>query len=136
MHYQEASTVVGRPLPRVERALARVEDWPRFLEGVVDVTREGHERYTFRIDDGGERREVLLCVHHDGAQHCFTWRSLSGPVFRGHLRLHEVDDAHTAVHLDLESHPTSFLAGLAELLAPRRSRAAVDVQALERALVN
>jgi uncharacterized membrane protein len=134
MHHQEATTVVARPLDRVEAALARIESWPQFLKGVVDVTRMGHERYTFRIEDGAERREVLLCIHHDRGAHTFNWKSLGGPVYRGHVRLHAVDDGHTAVELALEAHPVGMVAGFAEMVAPRRSRATVDVQALERSL--
>jgi uncharacterized membrane protein len=134
MHYQEASTVLDEPLEEVETRIADVESWSGFLIGVEAVERLGHERYRFRLVDGRDRRDSVVCVRRWPADHRFRWRSLDGPTFAGMLELRATDERHTAVRLTLTSHPGTFMAGLAEMVLPRMGRAAHDLRNLEAQL--
>ena len=134
MRHQEATTTVALPVARVERFVADVEQWPRFVEGLDSVRRTAHERYVFCVHDGRDRRESVVVVRRDAAHHTVTWRSLEGPEFSGCIALAAVDDGHTRVRLELRRHPGTFLAGLAEMVLPRTDRATHDLEALEAAL--
>ncbi len=134
MRQQSATSLVPRPIAEVERTLCDVEFWPQFLTGVTNVTKTAHERYLFTLDSRFAHRDVPTAVHHNGRAHRFSWRSLAGPTFAGTLELTPVDGAHTAVHLDLTQHPYGMAEGLAEMVMPLTSRAALDLDELARAL--
>lgn len=134
MRHQEATVTVAAPLARVEAVVADVAGWPRFIVELESAERLGHERWRFCLRDGGDRRDVVVCVRHDPARHRTTWRALEGPQWTGCLSLAAVDDGHTRVRLELDRHPGSFLAGLAEMLMPRTDRAAHDLHDLEDVL--
>jgi uncharacterized membrane protein len=134
MQQQEASTIIDAPLADVERRIADVESWSGFLGGVETIERLGHERYRFRMADGRDRRESVVCVRHWPVDHRFSWRSLQGPTFTGALELRSVDERRTDVRLTLTAHPGSFLSGLTEMMVPRRGRAADDLRNLEARL--
>lgn len=135
MRRQEASRVVAVPLREVETQLRDVESWTTFLKGVDRISKLGHERYMFHIDDDGDTRDVTVAVRVDPRMHRIRWKSCEGPTFAGVLTLQRVDRGHTSVHLSLTSHPKSFFAGVGEMIMPRLARATVDVQALERSLL-
>ncbi len=134
MRHQEATTTLAAPLAAVESYVADVTHWPAFLIGLDTVERLGHQRYRFCVRDGADRREVVVAVRRDPARHRVTWRALEGPEYSGCLALTPVDTAHTKVHLELSSHPGTFAAGLAEMILPRKDRAAHDLHELEVAL--
>jgi hypothetical protein len=131
MRQQEANTVISSPLARVEDRLTDVTLWPAFLVGLESVERLGHERYRFHLADGRDRRDVVVCVRHHPALHSFSWKALEGPAYRGGLELSAVDDRHTAVRLTLTSHPGTLWAAVSEMLMPRLSLAANDLQKLD-----
>jgi len=134
MRQQEATTTLAAPFAAVESYVADVTHWPAFLIGLDSVERLGHERYRFCVRDGRDCRDVVVAVRRDPTQHRISWRALEGPEYTGCLVLSPVDGAHTKVHLELSSHPGTLGAGLAEMVLPRKDRAAHDLAELETAL--
>jgi uncharacterized membrane protein len=134
MRTQEATSVLAAPIDEVEGRLADVTQWSAFLVGLEGVERLGHERYRFRLADGNDHRDAVVCVRHGHAGHRFAWHSLSGPTYRGVIQLTAPDTEHTAVRLSLTSHPGSLRAGLADMVMARPSQAAIDLHRLEKKL--
>lgn len=134
MRQQAAHTVIALPMGTIEQWLEDVESWPTFLVGLQSVERLGHERYRFRLADGRDRRDVVVCVRHLPAAHRFSWRALEGPGYWGEVQLSEVDERHTGVQLTIAAHPGTLWAGLAEMTMPRMQRAAHDLRKLEQRL--
>jgi uncharacterized membrane protein len=134
MRRQEASTTVRARLDDVERYLADVEQWPTFLVGVESVVRRSGDTYTFCLNDDSNRRETTVEVRHQPILHRISWHTLEGPAFTGALELKALDAEHTRVRLELSEHPATFLAGLTEMLLPRKDRAAHDIALLREHL--
>jgi hypothetical protein len=135
MRHQEATTVVALPLAEVESRLRRVEAWSEFLHGIESIEYVSHERYVFRLADGRDRRELKVVVKLLYRDHCFVWHGLSGPTWRGSLKLAPIDDNHTAVTLAMASLPIDLRSGLSEMLLPSNTTAVHDLRLLERHLV-
>jgi len=134
MRNQQASTTVRAPADVVERYLADVEEWPSFMVGVESVTRQNDDTYTFGLFDGSRRRQTVVAVRHHPILHRVTWESLQGPAFSGTMQVAAVDAEHTRVRLELVEHPSSFMAGLTEMLLPQTDRAAYDLARLSEQL--
>jgi uncharacterized membrane protein len=132
MRQQEATTVISAPPAQVEHLLTDVSAWPAFLVGLESVERLGHERYRFHLAEGGDRRDVRVCVRHQPALHRFTWKALEGPAYHGSLELSAADDRHTLVRLSLTSHPGTLWAALSDMIMPGPSRAVHDLQKLDQ----
>jgi hypothetical protein len=135
MRHQEATTVVALPLADVESRLRQVEAWSKFLHGIESIEYASHERYLFRLADGRDRRELKVVVKLLYRDHCFVWHGLSGPAWRGSLKLTPVDDHHTAVTLAMGSLPVDLRSGLSEMLMPKTTTALHDLRMLEQHLV-
>jgi hypothetical protein len=131
MTHQEASAVVTLPLAAVQEALHDVESWSAFLVGVTQVTKTAHERYTFRITRGNRERDIPAVVRLNHKDHCFTWRSVTGPRFEGCLRLGAVDAGRTRVTLSLTSQPEGFFANMSEMVALSPPEVTPDVGRME-----
>jgi len=126
---------VSLPLDEVQKRLRDVESWSEFLRGIESVRRTSHERYAFQLADGRDHRELRVVVRLRCRDHCFVWHELSGPAWRGWLKLSWVADSRTMITLALESAPVDLLSGMAEWLMPMTSTAVLDLQLLERYLV-
>jgi hypothetical protein len=136
MRHQEAKTVVALALPVIEDRLRAVETWSQFLHGIESIEYASHERYVFKLADGRDRRQLKVVVKLLRRDHCFVWHGVSGPAWRGSLKLSPVDDTHTAVTLRMDSFPVDLRSGLAEMLLPNPTVALHDLRLLERHLVS
>jgi hypothetical protein len=135
MRHQEATTVVALPLADVEHRLRQVEAWSEFLHGIESIEYSSHERYVFKLADGRDRRELKCVVKLLYRDHCFVWHGLSGPAWRGSLKLAPVDENHTAVTLAMASLPVDLRSGFTEMLMPNTATATHDLRLLEQHLV-
>jgi uncharacterized membrane protein len=136
MAHQQAVTVVPASMATVERLLRDVSSWPRFISGLEDVTETSHCRYRFVIRDGAKTREADIAVITHLREHRIIWHSLSGARFDGEVRLRPVDGRHTRVSLSLTADPVGFLAGLSEFLTNSTVTATLDLQLLEKAVLD
>ena len=134
MRRQEASRVISSPLTEAMEKLRAVEQWPVFLSHVTAVTKTAHARYTFHIQDGRAERDAPVAVSVDVRKHVIRWKSISGATFAGCLSLSEADSGHTAVKLELTQYPSTMGAMAAEMLAPGRMAALLDLDALDHFL--
>jgi len=135
MRHQEATTVVPLPLAAVQGRLRDVESWSKFLHGIESIRFTSHERYVFTLRDGRDCRDLSLVVKLQHRDHCFVWHELSGPFWRGSLKLAGIDHRHTAVTLALASLPTGLRSGLAEMMMLTNNAVAhLDLKLLERHL--
>ena len=131
MTHQQAVSVVAAPLALVERTVRRIEEWPKFLDGVEEVTRTSFGRYRFVVRDGSSTRTGSVAVTEHPGEHRVMWRSVAGPRFEGEIKLSPADAGHTRVSLTLTSDPAGFLAGLADLVRTHGASAVIDLQRLE-----
>jgi hypothetical protein len=134
-----ATRTIPLPLDQVEVRLQDVESWSSFLKGVGSIRLVSPERYIFTLNDDRDQRELKMVVRLQFRDHRFVWHGLGGAqgsLLRGSLELKPADDERrTAVTLSRFSYPADLQSDAAELLAPASTRAVIDLQLLERFLI-
>jgi hypothetical protein len=137
---QEAATrTIPLPLDQVEVLLRDVESWSSFLVGVGSIRLISPERYIFTLSEGRGQRELKMVVRLRFRNHAFIWHGLGGAqgsVLRGSLELAPAGERQTSVTLTMFSYPADLRSGVAEMLLPHSTRAVVDLQLLERFLID
>lgn len=124
---EHAATVIGLPLSVVESNLWDVTAWPAFLGDVEWADRSSHERYLFGVRQGRRTFEVPVGVRWQARDHRVTWRELSGPAWRGEMRLTALNGRRTRVALSVSVRPRSLLAHVTEMLGGHRRALDADL---------
>lgn len=130
MSHNAASTVVNLPMHEVSDRLRRVEGWREFLDGVSDISKVTHDRFTFTVATatGVRRRDVRVYHAEDG--HRFSWKAVKGPRFTGVIHLSAVDGRRTMIRLSVIDMPYGIIASFTDMVM-HREEAVVDLQRLE-----
>jgi hypothetical protein len=131
---ERTATVIPLPLSVVESNIWDVTAWPAFLTDLEWVQRAGHERYLFGVRQGSRLHEVAVAVRWHARDHRVTWRELTGPPWRGEIRLSALNGRRTRVAMHISVHPRSVYDTLAEMFGLRRRHVAVDLGRLAERL--
>jgi hypothetical protein len=127
---ERAATVIPLPLSVVESNIWDVTSWTTFLGDVEWIERSAHERYVFGVRQGRRVNEVPVAVRWHARDHRVTWRELSGPAWRGEIRLTALNGRRTRIGLSVSAHPRGFLANLTDVLGGGRREVDVDLRKL------
>ncbi|CAL9635119.1 SRPBCC family protein [Streptomyces sp. enrichment culture] len=98
---------VDVPLHTAYNQWTQFEEFPRFMEGVEEVTQldDRHNHWTTKI--GGVRREFDTEIVDQLPDERITWRTTSGDTHqKGTVRFERVDDTHTRVELVMDVEPS------------------------------
>ncbi|MFE4669719.1 SRPBCC family protein [Streptomyces sp. NPDC056716] len=100
---------VDVPLRMVYDQWTQFETFPKFMEGVEEVTQldDRHNHWTTRI--GGVRREFDTEIVDQLPDERITWRTVDGDSRqRGSVRFERLDDTHTRVELTMDVEPSGM----------------------------
>ncbi len=95
---------VGVPIDTAWDSLHRLENYPRFLEGVRDARTEEGGRAHLDIEAGGRSRELDARVS-DRGERVMEWRTTDAPQLTGSFSLQPLDKNRTRVQARLEYDP-------------------------------
>ncbi|MFI1734235.1 SRPBCC family protein [Streptomyces acidicola] len=96
---------VGVPLDKAWDSLHRMENLPRFLEGVLDARTEAGGRARLDVEAGGRAREVEAEVSDRAKERVMEWQTRGVPDLAGSFSLQRIDQNHTRVQARLEYDP-------------------------------
>ncbi len=105
MRTYEQSIDVFVPVSDVYGQWTRFESYPRFMSGVVHVSRMDESRVHWTTVFGGVRREFDTEVTQQPSDGLVAWRSTSGPDRVGAVALDPIDGSATRVHLRITLEP-------------------------------
>ncbi|MFF4381107.1 SRPBCC family protein [Kitasatospora sp. NPDC001547] len=132
MHRIEESVEVSAPLDTVYGNWVRVEEFPRFMRGVVSVDRSDRGA-SMVVRTAAGPREFEAVTTELVARERMAWDSGPGPVrHRGVVTFHPVDDRTTRVMLQLEVEPHGIWERLAEALGFVDRRVIDDLEDFRR----
>ncbi|MDT6983240.1 SRPBCC family protein [Streptomyces lusitanus] len=100
---------VDVPVRRAYDQWTQFEDFPRFMEGVEEVTQldDRHNHWTTKI--AGVKREFDTEIVDQLVDDRVTWRTVGGETRqRGSVRFEPLDDTHTRVELTMDVEPTGM----------------------------
>ncbi|GAB2822773.1 SRPBCC family protein [Streptomyces chlorus] len=96
---------VGVPIDTVWDSLHRVEDYPRFVEGVREVRTEAGGRARLEVEADGRVRELEAEVSDRRGEGVMEWHTTGAPELVGSVSLKPIDENHTRVQARLEYDP-------------------------------
>jgi uncharacterized membrane protein len=110
MAEMEKSIVVDAPLREVYNQWTQFEEFPHFMEGVVEVRQLDDKRLYWRARIAGVEREWHAEITDQTPDRRIAWKSVTGPDHGGAVLFRPVVDGRTEVTLRVQYDPE----GLAE----------------------
>jgi uncharacterized membrane protein len=83
----------------------RYEDYPKFMENVLEVKEDVPNTLLWRAKRDGREVEWHSEVVAQEADRKISWRDTDGPGNTGMVMVHAVDDTHSRVQIVINSHP-------------------------------
>ncbi|MGW3729475.1 SRPBCC family protein [Streptomyces sp. F001] len=96
---------VGVPVDKAWESLHRVENYPRFVEGVRAARTDAGGRAHLDVEAGGRAREFDAEVSDHGDERVMEWHTAGAPELAGSFSLQPIDQNHTRVQARLEYDP-------------------------------
>ncbi|MGW3496057.1 SRPBCC family protein [Streptomyces sp. NPDC001020] len=93
------------PIDTAWDSLHRVENYPRFMQGVRDARTETGGRAHLDVETGGRTRELEAEVSDRGRERVMKWQTTGTPHLAGTLSLQSIDQNNTRIQARLEYEP-------------------------------
>jgi polyketide cyclase/dehydrase/lipid transport protein/DUF2934 family protein len=103
------SIEVNAPLSEVYNQWTRFEEFPRFMEGVDEVRREGANRLFWRAKIGGKEKQWEAEITEQTPNTKIAWRSVEGALNLGAVTFEQLDTRQTRITLSMEYEPAGLI---------------------------
>jgi uncharacterized protein YndB with AHSA1/START domain len=100
---------VTAPLKAVYNQWTQFEDFPRFMEGVVEIRQQGPRTLFWRANVGGKDKHWEAEILEQVPDTRIVWESRDGTQNRGMIAFEPLDPERTRVTLTMEYEPEGFL---------------------------
>ncbi|MEU9284527.1 SRPBCC family protein [Streptomyces sp. NPDC048275] len=96
---------ISVPVDQAWDSLHRVENYPRFVEGVREARSRTGNRTLLDIETGGRTQELEAEITDRDQGRTMAWQALSGPDLAGSFSVLPIDAEHTRIQARLEYDP-------------------------------
>jgi uncharacterized protein YndB with AHSA1/START domain len=100
---------VTAPLKAVYNQWTQFEDFPRFMEGVVEIRQQGPKTLFWRVNVGGKDKHWEAEILEQVPDTRIVWESIDGAKNRGMIAFESLDPERTRITLTMEYEPEGFL---------------------------
>jgi hypothetical protein len=100
---------VSAPLKAVYNQWTQFEDFPRFMEGVVEIRQQGPRTLFWRANVGGKEKHWEAEILEQVPDTRIVWESIDGTQNRGMIAFEALDPERTRVILTIEYEPEGLL---------------------------
>jgi len=121
------SVEVNAPLNEVYNQWTRFEDFPRFMEGVEEVRRDGPNRLFWKAKIGGKEKQWEAEVIEQIPNTKIIWRSVDGAFNLGAVTFEELGALQTRITLSMEYEPEGFIEHAGDALGIPLGQVAEDL---------
>jgi uncharacterized membrane protein len=128
----EQSIDVDVPVTTAYNQWTQFEDFPRFMQGVEEVTQVTPTMTHWTVKIAGVTREFDAAITEQHPDERVSWRSTSGPTQAGVVTFHRLDPEHTRVMLQLEFEPEGLVEQAGDKLGAVRSRTKGDMERFKK----
>ena len=116
MPEMEKSIVVDAPLREVYNQWTQFEEFPRFMDGVVEVRQIDDKRLYWRANIAGAEREWHAEIVDQTPDQRIAWRSLTGPENGGAVLFKPLADGRTEVTMRMQYNPEGMTENVGDAL--------------------
>jgi uncharacterized membrane protein len=119
----EESIEVNVPVRTAYNQWTQFEDFPKFMENVLEVRQLDDRHLHWRAKVGGEVKEWDAEITEQIPDKRIAWRSVSGPRHGGVVTFHKISDNVTRIMLQMEYEPEGPLEKLGDAMGVVRMEA-------------
>ena len=124
----EESIEVDVPIRTAYNQWTQFEEFPSFMEGVVQVTQVDEKRLHWVAEIAGVRREWDAEITEQHPDERIAWTSTTGMRNAGVVTFHRIDENCTRVMLQLDVEPDDVIEKVGDALGLVRHRATGDMK--------
>jgi Predicted integral membrane protein len=124
----EKSIEVEVPVQTAYNQWTQFEEFPRFMEGIQQVTQLDDKRLRWRANVGGQEKEWEAEITEQRPDERIAWRSRDGAANAGVVTFHRIADARTRVMLQLEYEPEGVIENVGDAIGVVSRRVAGDLE--------
>ena len=128
----EKTIEVDVPVRTAYNQWTQFEEFPRFMEGVKEVTQVDDMRIQWHADLGGKDERWEAEITSQVPDERIAWRSISGAENSGIVTFHPVQDGKTQVHLRIEYQPEGLVEMAGDLLGVVSRRVEGDLERFKK----
>jgi uncharacterized membrane protein len=112
----EKSIEVDAPLTTVYNQWTQFEEFPRFMEGVEEVTQLDDERLHWKANVGGQTKEWYARITEQTPDERIAWTAEGGVFTAGVVTFHEISPTQTRVMLQMDYEPEGIVEDVGDKL--------------------
>jgi uncharacterized membrane protein len=105
MRTLEEQIEISAPASEAWEHLHRIDEYPQFINGVMDASALGRTRAHLNVDVAGSQQEFDAEITDRGQDRVMSWQTVEGPKLSGTFALRALDEDHTQVQIRLEYDP-------------------------------
>ncbi|MEO5573663.1 MAG: SRPBCC family protein [Gammaproteobacteria bacterium] len=128
MEHIEKTIDVNVPISVAYNQWTQFEDFPAFMEGVVEVKQLTDTQLHWRANIGGKETEWDAVITDQVPDYRIAWHSVSGAYNIGVVTFHPIDDNTTTVLLELSYDPEGIVENVGDMLGLVSARVEGDLQ--------
>jgi uncharacterized membrane protein len=124
----EKSIEVNVPVRTAYNQWTQFEEFPRFMEGVKEVTQLDDTRLHWKAAIAGQEKEWDAEITEQTPDQRIAWTSRGGAINGGVVTFHRLSDARSKVMLQLEYAPQGVVESVGDALGVVSSRVQGDLE--------
>jgi uncharacterized membrane protein len=128
----EQSIDVEVPVTTAYNQWTQFEEFPRFMEGVEQVTQLSPTTTHWKVKIAGVSREFDAAITEQHPDERVSWRSTEGPQQAGVVTFHQLSPASTRVMLQMDFEPEGLAEQAGDKLGLVRSRTKGDLERFKK----
>ena len=124
----EESVEVSVPLQTAYNQWTQFEEFPRFMEGIKQVSQTDDTHLHWVAEIGGQRHEWDAEITEQKPDERIAWRNVDGKENAGVVTFHRLDDARTRLMVQLDYVPSGIIEKLGDLAGAADRRVSGDLE--------
>jgi uncharacterized membrane protein len=124
----EESIDVNAPASKVYNQWTQFEEFPRFMDGVLEVRQLDDKRLHWRTNIGGKEKDFIAEITEQLPDKRIAWRSRSGASHVGVVTFHALNDWQTRIMIQIEYEPEGIIENAGDALGFTTRRSENDLE--------
>lgn len=124
----EKSIDVNVPISTAYNQWTQFEDFPRFMEGIVEVRQLDDTHLHWHAEVAGKDKEWNAEITDQIPDQCIAWRSTSGATNNGYVTFHRIDNDNTRIMVKMDYDPEGVTENVGDALGVFSHRVQGDLE--------
>ena len=124
----EKSIDINAPAQKVYNQWTQFEEFPRFMDGVLEVRQLDDKRLHWRTNIGGKEKDFIAEITEQLPDKRIAWRSRSGASHAGVVTFDALNDRQTRIMVQMEYEPEGIIESAGDALGFATRRIENDLE--------